>query len=380
MNELENLRKQIDEIDAELLPLFLKRMDCSTAIAKYKQANNLPVLDRVREKEILDNKTALADKDKSTAVRDFFSSIMSISRASQKKILAPGASAVDLCKIFDRGELKSDPTVAYQGIAGANSETALIKIFGNSCKSVNTMTFAEVLDAVEKGDADYGILPLENSSTGSISDVYDLLESREFYIVGEVDIPIEHCLVGLQSSDIRDVRTVYSHEQGYLQCKDFFKNYPKIEFQAYYNTALAAKLIAGSGDNSKAAIADKRTADIYGLKILAENISSSHNNITRFAAIAKRGVLNEKCNKISILFFLPNESGSLNHILSEFADNGLNLVKIESRPIHDKNFEYMFFVDFEGNLLDEKVRGIMNTIAENTSSLKLLGNYFAPEK
>lgn len=380
MNELENLRKQIDEIDAELLPLFLKRMDCSAAIAKYKKANNLPVLDRVREKEILDNKTALADKDKSTAVRDFFSAIMSISSASQKKILAPDAADVDLCKIFDRGELKSDPTVAYQGIAGANSETALIKIFGNSCKSVNTMTFAEVLDAVEKGDADYGILPLENSSTGSISDVYDLLESREFYIVGEVDIPIEHCLVGLQSSDIRDVRTVYSHEQGYLQCKDFFKNYPKIEFQAYYNTALAAKLIAGSGDNSKAAIADKRTADIYGLKILAENISSSDNNITRFAAIAKRGVLNEKCNKISILFSLPNESGSLNHILSEFADNGLNLVKIESRPIHDKNFEYMFFVDFEGNLLDEKVREIINTIAKNTSYLKLLGNYFAPEK
>ncbi len=380
MNELENLRKQIDEIDAELLPLFLKRMDCSAAIAKYKKANNLPVLDRVREKEILDNKTALADKDKSTAVRDFFSAIMSISSASQKKILAPDAADVDLCKIFDRGELKSDPTVAYQGIAGANSETALIKIFGNSCKSVNTMTFAEVLDAVEKGAADYGILPLENSSTGSISDVYDLLESREFYIVGEVDIPIEHCLVGLQSSDIRDVRTVYSHEQGYLQCKDFFKNYPKIEFQAYYNTALAAKLIAGSGDNSKAAIADKRTADIYGLKILAENISSSDNNITRFAAIAKRGVLNEKCNKISILFSLPNESGSLNHILSEFADNGLNLVKIESRPIHDKNFEYMFFVDFEGNLLDEKVRKIINTIAKNTSYLKLLGNYFAPEK
>lgn len=380
MNELENLRKQIDEIDAELLPLFLKRMDCSAAIAKYKKANNLPVLDRVREKEILDNKTALADKDKSTAVRDFFSAIMSISSASQKKILSPDAADVDLCKIFDRGELKSDPTVAYQGIAGANSETALIKIFGNSCKSVNTMTFAEVLDAVEKGDADYGILPLENSSTGSISDVYDLLESREFYIVGEVDIPIEHCLVGLQSSDIRDVRTVYSHEQGYLQCKDFFKNYPKIEFQAYYNTALAAKLIAGSGDNSKAAIADKRTAEIYGLKILAENISSNDNNITRFAAIAKRGVLNEKCNKISILFSLPNESGSLNHILSEFADNGLNLVKIESRPIHDKNFEYMFFVDFEGNLLDEKVRKIINTIAKNTSYLKLLGNYFAPEK
>lgn len=380
MNELELLRKQIDEIDAELLPLFLRRMDCSAAVANYKQANDLPVLDKTREKEILDSKMALADADKAKAVRDFFSSIMSISRAAQKKILTPQAAAIELDKIFDRGQLKSNPTVAYQGIAGANSETALIKIFGNDCKSVNTMTFAEVLDAVENGVADYGILPLENSSTGSISDVYDLLESRDFYIVGEVDIPIEHCLVGLQTSDIRDIRTVYSHEQGYLQCKDFFKNYPKIEFQAYYNTALAAKLIAGWGDNSKAAIADKRTADIYGLKVLAENISSSDNNITRFAAIAKRGVLNESCNKISILFTLPNESGSLNHILSEFADNGLNLVKIESRPSHDKNFEYMFFVDFEGNLLDENVQKIMDTIVESTSYLKLLGNYYSPEK
>jgi len=375
VNELEIQRKKIDEIDKQLLPLFLERMACSKAVADYKKANNMPILDKAREKAILDHKMSLVEPEKAGAVRDFFSSIMSISRAAQRKELTADKSNIDLSQIFTKGHLKADPTVVFQGVAGANSETALIKIFGDDCKRLNVMTFAETLDEVESGRADYAVLPLENASTGSISGVYELLESRDFYIVSEVDVSIEHCLVAHPDAKISDIETVYSHEQGYLQCKEFFKSYPRIEFQAYYNTAMAAKLIAGMGEKSKAAIADPRCADIYGLKILADNISTSHNNVTRFAAVAKKGILNEDCNKISILFTLPNESGTLSHILSEFSINGLNLVKIESRPRHDKNFEYMFFVDFEGNLLDEKVQRVMGTVAESTSYLKILGNY-----
>ncbi len=375
MNNLEIQRKKIDEIDNQLLPLFLERMECSKAVADYKKANNLPVYDQLREKEILENKMSQVSPEKATAVYDFFSSVMSISRAAQQKLLTANKSDISLDKIFDSVQLKSNPTVVFQGVEGANSETALMKIFGDNCKRINVMTFAEALDAVESNNADYAVLPLENASTGSISGVYNLLETRDFYIVGEVDTEIEHCLVAHPEAELSDIETVYSHEQGYLQCKDFFKRYPKIEFQAYYNTAMAAKLIAGMGEKSKAAIADSRCADIYGLKILADNISTIHNNVTRFVAVAKKGVLNIECNKISILFTLPNESGALSHILSEFSINGLNLVKIESRPRHDKNFEYTFFVDFEGNLLDEKVQQVMETVAESTTYLKILGNY-----
>ncbi len=375
MNDLEIQRKKIDEIDSQLLPLFLERMSCSRAVADYKRKNNLPVLDKAREKAILDHKASLVEPEKASAVRDFFSSIMSISRSAQRKLLSGCAGGIDFKGIFASDALKADPTVVFQGVAGANSETALMKLFGADCKRTNVMTFGETLDAIDEGSADYAVLPLENSSTGSISGVYDLLESRDFYIIGEVDITIEHCLVSLPQAELSDIETVFSHEQGYLQCKEFFKSYPKIEFQAYYNTALAAKLISGMGDKSKAAIADPRTAEIYGLKILADNISTSRTNVTRFAAVAKKGILNPDCNKISILFTLPDESGALSHILSEFSTNDLNLVKIESRPRHDKNFEYMFFVDFEGNLLEEKVQKVMGTIAESTTYLKILGNY-----
>ncbi|MBE7023965.1 MAG: chorismate mutase [Ruminococcaceae bacterium] len=380
MNELEIQRKKIDEIDKQLLPLFLERMNCSKAVADYKREKGMAVLDKKREKEILDHKMSLVDSDKALAVRDFFSSIMSISRNAQRKLLASDKSNIDLDGIFDMGTPKANPTVVFQGVAGANSETALMKIFGEGCKRTNVMTFGEALDAVEKGDADYAVLPLENSSTGSISGVYDLLETRDFSIIGEVDVPIEHCLVALPDAKLSDIETVYSHEQGYLQCKEFFKSYPKIQFSAYYNTALAAKLISGMGDKTKAAISDPRCAEIYGLQILADNISTSHNNVTRFAAVAKRGLLHSRCGKISILFTLPNESGALSDILSEFSINGLNLVKIESRPRHDRNFEYMFFVDFEGNLLDEKVQRVMGTVAESTAYLKILGNYPLPKE
>lgn len=375
MNSLEIQRKKIDEIDKQLLPLFLERMECSKAVAEYKKANNMPILDKAREKEILDNKTSHVLPENASAVRDFFSSIMSISRAAQRMQLTADNSVVDPDIFFDRDQLKPDPTVVFQGVAGANSETALIKFFGNNCKRTNVMTFAEALDEVEAGKADYAVLPLENASTGTISGVYDLLETRDFYIIGEVDVNIEHCLVAHPDARLTDIKTIYSHQQGYLQCKEFFKQYPKIEFKTYYNTAMSAKLVAGIGEKSTAAIADPRCADIYGLKILARNISTSKNNVTRFALVAKRGILNESCNKISILFTLPNECGALSHILSEFSINGLNLLKIESRPLAHKNFEYMFFVDFEGNLLDEKVQRVMGTVAESTSYLKILGNY-----
>ncbi len=375
MQDITNLRKQIDEIDAQLLPLFLKRMECSHGVAEYKRANNMPILDKNREQQILDSKAEKAPAELKLPVRDFFSEIMKLSRNFQAKKLYADNVDFPWLSSFEKGGLKADPTVAYQGIPGANSETALIKFFGEATKKTNVMTFGEVLDAIKAGDADYGVLPIENSSTGSISGAYDLLEQRDFYIVGEVEVDICHCLIGLPGAELRDIRNVYSHEQGYMQCKEFFKEYPKMEFQPYFNTAMAAKMISGLGDISNAAVADSRTAKLYGLEILADNISSIDTNITRFAVVAKKGIITPECNKVSVMFTLPHQSGALCNVLSGFSDNGLNLVKIESRPSKEGRFEYLFFVDFEGNLQNPQVAGILAEVMSSCASFKILGNY-----
>ena len=375
MNELEKLRESIDKTDRKLLPLFLERMGYTAKVAEYKRGCGMPVLDRKREAELLADKAALAGDENAAAARAFFSAVMAISRADQNRRLFSAEKSEEMLEGFDKAELKAEPTVAYQGIAGAYSESALMKIFGKDCARKSVMTFSEVLEAVEKGEADYGILPLENSYTGSISDSYDLLTENRFFIVGETDVVIEHCLIGQKGASLDDIRTVYSHEQGYMQCKSFFDEHPKAQFQPYYNTALSAKLAAGSGDKAVAAIADRRCAEIYGLTVLADNISKSRANTTRFAAVSKRGLLNASCGKISMMFALPNESGALSRVLNEIADNGLNMVKIESRPRHDKNFEYMFFVDCEGNLLDDEICRAMCDIKSGATYFRLLGNY-----
>ncbi len=375
MYDINYLRKQIDEIDSQLLPLFLKRMECSRNVAEYKRANNMPILDKTREEQILDSKAAQVSEELQAPVRDLFSSIMKISRSLQAKELYANNPNAPWLSNFEIGKLKPDPKVAYQGIPGANSETALIKFFGENTKKTNVMTFGEVLDTIDSGDADFGVLPIENSSTGSIAGTYDLLEKRDFFIVGEAEVDIKHCLVGLPGAELRDIRNVYSHEQGYMQCKEFFKQYPKMEFQPYYNTAIAAKMIAGLGDISNAAVADGRAAQLYGLEVLADNISSIDTNITRFVVVAKRGVISPECNKISIMFTLPHMSGALCNVLSSFSDNGLNLVKIESRPSKEGNFEYLFFVDFEGNLQNPQISDILADVMGSCASFKLLGNY-----
>ncbi len=375
MYDIDSLRQEIDKIDVELLPLFLKRMNCSLGIAEYKRQNNLPVLDKQREEKILNDKMSKVSEELRIPVRDFFAGIMKISRAEQSKALADASGVLSLLDNFEDSTDVKNPLVAYQGIPGSNSETALMQFFGESSTKTNVMTFAEVLDAVNDDKADFGVIPLENSSTGSISATLDLLEKRSLYIVGETEVNIDHCLVGLIGAELRDIKKVYSHEQGYMQCKAFFAKHPKMQFEPYHNTALAAKMIAGNGDPSVAAISDRRAAELYGLKILAEGISSIDVNKTRFIVIAKKGQLDPEFDKVSILFTLPDRSGVLNEVLSVFARSGVNLLKIESRPSRDGSFHYMFFVDFEGNLQDEKIKNVISQLLGMTASLKILGNY-----
>lgn len=375
-NELKELRDRIDEIDKKILPLFLERMEVCSAVADYKRSVGKPVLDPERERQVLKSKTdMLDDKSREYEVYELFSAIMSISRDRQTRELNRDRCSVRIEDLLNPKPHISDPKVVFYGTNGSYSEEAAVKYFGESSKRFNSKTFEGAFDLLEQGTADYAVLPIENSNTGTIVDVMDLLEKYNYYIIGEIDIPIRHCLMGVKGAKINDIKQIYSHEQGILQSRDFIKTLGDVTCEEYYSTAQSAKRVAEDGIISQAAIAGRRNAEIYGLEILAENINSSDKNTTRFIVVSTHAEIDKTCNKISAAFTVPHESGELYRILACFAHGNLNLLKIESRPLYDRNFEYMFFVDYTGNLLDEQVRRITNNVISGTGEFKLLGNY-----
>lgn len=377
MNELESLRCEIDRIDKQLLPLFLERMEVCGRVADYKREAGMPVLDAVREAQVLENKMSLLDNDSmKSEVYEFFNTIMTISRVRQNKILFDTKERVHSADILKQSlPKKENPKVVYFGSEGAYSEEAAIGVFGEDSDRFYAKTFEDAFLALSEDRADYAVLPIENSSTGTIADVADLLAKYEYYIVGEIYIPIRHCLMGVSGATLSDIKTVYSHEQAILQSREFLKTLNDIQCETYHSTALSAKAVSESGDKTKAAIAAKRNAKLYNLEILAEGINSSQENTTRFAVISVKPEVSEKSNKISAVFKLKHESGQLSRILTSFARGGLNLLKLESRPIPESPFEYRFFVDYTGSLFDENVRSITDTAMSEVESFTLLGNY-----
>ncbi|MEG2584272.1 MAG: chorismate mutase [Oscillospiraceae bacterium] len=374
MNELDILRNKIDKIDRELLTLFLERMDVCGNVAEYKRSVGMAVLDTKREKRILEEKVKLTkNKADSAEVYDFFSAIMAISRDRQTRML-------NRCEIPIYDKLKmtkpvANPTVAFFGNEGSYSEDGAIKFFGEDANRIEIKTFENVFEMIKNNNADYGVLPIENSSTGTILEVIDLLARYNFYIVGEVAIPIRHCLLGIKGSSINQIKTIYSHEQGILQSREFIKNLGDVKCEAYYSTAMSAKLVKDLGDTTKAAIAGIRNAEICGLEVLAKNINNNSQNTTKFVIVSKNAEISSEADKISCAFTIPHESGELQRVLSCFARGKRNLLKLESRPSGEKNFEYRFFVDFLGNLFDEGVKGVINNVIQETQDFKLLGNY-----
>lgn len=377
MNELEKLRKEIDEIDRKLLPLFLERMELCSSVAEYKRGVGMPVLDPEREMQVLDNKMKLLEDDSmKSEVYEFFNSIMSISRVRQNMLLSDREKCSYIDEILKNAqEKKQNPRIIYFGSEGAYSEEAAIGVFGEDSDRAYAKTFEDAFTALHDNRADYAVLPIENSSTGTIADVADLLAKYKYYIVGEIYIPIRHCLMGVPGAKLSDIRTVYSHEQAILQSREFLKTLNDVQCETYLSTALSAKAVSESGDIHKAAIAAKRNATLYNLDVLAEGINSSLENTTRFAVISVKPEVSEKSNKISAVFKLKHESGQLSRILTTFAEGGLNLLKLESRPIPESPFEYSFFVDYTGSLLDEEVRMITDTAVSESESFTILGNY-----
>ncbi len=374
MNDLSEIRKEIDEVDRRLVELFEHRMELSLSVAAYKKHNGLPVYDPEREKEKLERLRKMAkSKENAEAVSDLFTQIMLLSRRAQYSQL----------KIYDdlgfmpvEGFLAENTTkIAYYGETGSYTEQAMLEYFNGQGVGIALQTFEEVMESLKMGQADYGVLPIENSSTGTLSDIFDLLAEYDNYIIGEHVITIGHNLWGIPGADLSGIRRVYSHPQGFLQCSDFLKKYPGLEQLEGGSTASCARRVLQENDLTQAAIASKRAGEAYGLKLLQASIHNEEHNRTRFIIISNKRLYLPMAKRISICFALPHRSGSLYHILSHFIHNNINLTRIESRPTKGKAFSYRFFVDFEGSLENDQIKNALYSIKEESLELKLLGSY-----
>lgn len=374
--DLMECRNKLDVIDREIVRLFEERMRVCGDVAEYKIGTGKAVYDAERERQKIAAVQDLAhsefDKD---AVKEIFSQLMAISRKFQYGLLASHGKAEPMG--FEEVETlkKSGVKVVFQGVEGAYSHAAVRKFFGGDVDAYHVSEFEDTMKEVEEGRADYAVLPIENSTAGFVNNNYDLLAKYRNYIVGEVYIPISHMLLGLPEAELSDIRTIYSHPQGLMQCTDYLNEHKEWGQISVLNTAVAAKKVMEEQDKSQAAIASRVAGELYGLKELAEGINNEKCNTTRFIVLAKAPVYEKRASKVSIMFEIPHVSGSLYNILGNFIFNGVNMLMIESRPIPEKTFEYRFFVDFEGNLSDPSVRNALTGIRAEVSTLKILGNY-----
>ncbi len=373
--DLLELREQIDRIDGQIVELYERRMDISRQVAEYKISTGKKVLDRQREAEKLAKVRSLAHNEfNCCGVVELFEQILSMSRKLQYQLLTESGSQGKL-PFIGVDELETDRArVVFQGAEGAYSQAAMMQYFGNLVNSFHVDTFRDAMNAIEEGSADFAVLPIENSTAGIVNEIYDLLQEYENYIVGEQIIRIEHCLLGVPGAGIEDVRTVYSHPQSLMQSAKYLEqhDWKQISMQ---NNAFAARKVAEDGDRSQAAIAGEHAAEIYDLEVLQRQVNHSGTNSTRFIIVTNQKIFRKDAKKVSICFEVPHESGSLYHMLSHFIYNHLNMTKIESRPIEDRNWEYRFFIDFEGNLADSAVKNALRGLREEARNMKILGNY-----
>ena len=373
--DLNELRKEIDDIDSTIVNLFEKRMDVTRNIAEFKIASGKKVFDRTRELE----KISLVQSQTHTdfnrqGISELFAQIMSMSRRLQYQLMTE-KGILGRLPFIPVEHLESAKTrVVFQGAEGSYSQAAMEQYFGTAVDSFHVDTFRDAMESLEEGRCDFAILPIENSTSGSINEVYDLLVEYEHYIVGQQIIKIEQCLMALPGTRVEDIRTVYSHPQSLLQSAKYLSqhSWQQISMQ---NNAFAAKKVSDDKDRTQAAIAGEYAASVYDLEVLAKGINQEKNNSTRFIIVSNQKIFQKDAGHISICLELPHESGALYHILSHFIFNNLNLTKIESRPIEGKNWEYRFFIDFEGNLADSAVVSALRGLREEARNVKILGNY-----
>lgn len=373
--DLQEIRGQLDVIDRELVALYEKRMKLCGEVAEFKIATGKPVYDGEREKQKLEAVAAMAGEEYRRGAVELFTQIMTISRRLQYRLLAENGKTVDTgFTQVDQIPVKG-AKVVYQGVEGAYSHEATMEYFGEDVDAYHVKTWEEAMKAVESGQADYAVLPIENSSAGAVSDNYDLLIKYHNYIVAEVFLPVKHALLGVPGGSMEQIHTVFSHPQALMQCSEFLNSHGEWSQISVENTAVAAKKVLEEGDPSQAAVASEAAARLYGLTVLREGINYNKDNVTRFIVVARHPVYRKDAGKISLCFELPHRSGTLYNMLSNFIYNDVNMFMIQSRPIPGRNWEYRFFVDIEGRLDDPAVNNALKGIAEESATLRVLGNY-----
>lgn len=375
--ELGNLRNEIDQIDHELVELFVKRMQIAAQVADIKKQENLPIYVPAREREILQKVAGLAGTDMANYTRVLYSMLFELSRSYQSK--RNTAQTTLYKQITDSIEhtdklFPQAPMVACQGVEGAYSQIACEKIF----KSPFIMYFKNfdgVFQAIEQGLCQYGILPIENSTAGSVKKIYDLMIHHNFSIVRTFRLKIDHNLLANSGATMDGIKVIYSHEQALNQCSDFLKKLDGVQIIPVENTAVAASMVMQSGRTDVAAISSRTCEELYGLISLADSIQDKGNNRTRFICISKNLEIYPGADKTSIMMILPHKPGALYKVLARMYVLGINVIKLESRPIPDRDFEFMFYFDLETSIYSEEFVQLMCELDDLCEEFKYLGSY-----
>ena len=375
--ELEEIRNEIDSIDEQLVALFCRRMNLSAQVADYKKANNLPIFVPAREREILKKVAEQSGAELENYTRTLYSTLFELSRSYQSKrnrktgvLFEQITDAIENTpKLFPQA-----PMVACQGVEGAYSQIACEKIFRNPF-ILYFKNFESIFTAIEQGMCQYGILPIENSTAGSVNKVYDLMIRHQFSIVRTFRMKVDHNLLVNPGTKLEDIKEIYSHEQAISQCAGFLHNLTGVTVIPVANTAIAAEMVSKSGRNDVAALSSRNCAELYGLMCLASSVQDQGNNHTRFICISKNLEVYPGADKTSIMMILNHKPGALYKVLARLYTLGINVTKLESRPLPDREFEFMFYFDLETSIYSEEFVQLMCELDDLCEEFKYLGSY-----
>ena len=375
--DIQDMRKEIDVIDDKLVQLFVQRMDVAAQIANYKKENDLPIFVPAREREKLNDVAEKAGPEMANYTRVLYSMLFELSRSYQSKLndtISPLYDRITQAinntpKLFPQA-----PMVACQGVEGAFSQIACEKIFKNPF-IMYFKSFDAVFSSIEQGLCQYGILPIENSTAGSVKKVYDLMIRHSFSIVRSFRLKIDHNLLALPGSKLEDIREVYSHEQAINQCSEFLQKLTGIRIIPVENTAVASEMVAKSGRNDVAAISSRSCAELYGLKVLECAIQDNGTNYTRFICISKNMEIYPGSDKTTIMMVLNHRPGALYRVMARLYALGINVTKLESRPLPDRDFEFMFYFDLDTSIYSEEFVQLMCELDDLCEEFKYLGSY-----
>ena len=376
-NNLQDLRSRIDNVDNEIIRLFQERMNISSSIAEYKKANNLPVQDIKRERDKLSDLINKSDEDFKSYTSVLYSLLFELSRSYQDRILYPTSDLKNKVSYAIENTNKLFPpcaTVACQGVEGAYSQHACEKLF-QIPKIMYFNNFASIFASIDKGLCDYGVLPIENSTAGSVKQIYDLMMYYNFNIVRSVRVKVDHNLLAKKGTDISKIREIYSHEHALAQCTHYINSLGNVKVTVVENTAVAAKMVAESNRDDIAAISSRSCAPLYGLDCLASSIQDKGNNYTRFICISKNLEIYPGADRTSLMMIISHKPGSLYRVLARFYALGINLVKLESRPIPDRDFEFMFYFDLDTPVYSSEFIQLICELDSLCEEFRYLGSY-----